>query len=95
MKRADYDIRNSKRIKIDTRIIRVDRLMANIIRAVNHSPFKTLGCCSGHGRYPMTIVVQDALGISELVSGKTIPRKRRFYVKDKEGFYYIPETIKK
>jgi len=29
----------------------------------------------------------------ELISGKEIPRKRNFYKKDKEGYYYIPETV--
>jgi hypothetical protein len=28
----------------------------------------------------------------ELFSGKLIPRKRRYYLKDKEGLYYIPEV---
>jgi len=29
----------------------------------------------------------------ELFSGKIIPRKIKFYKKDKQGYYYIPETI--
>ncbi len=28
----------------------------------------------------------------DLISGKDIPRDKRFYVKDSEGYYYIPEV---
>jgi len=41
----------------------------------------------------MTIVCRSPFGFNiEICSGKTIPRKKRFYKKDKEGFYYIPEV---
>lgn len=71
--------------------------MATLVQAINQTHLKTLGCCCGHGKYPMTIVVKDVGGIYEYISGKPIPRKKRFYLKekDKEGFYYIPETLKK
>jgi len=56
-----------------------------------------LACCCGHMRYPMTIVLK--LGsdntIFELFSGEVILRKKRFYKKDKQGYYYIPEVLKK
>lgn len=56
--------------------------------------YKILACCCGHNKYPMSIV----LGIGEdmrydLVSGKYIPRKQKFYKKDKQGYYFIPEAI--
>ena len=89
------DTRNSTKVKIARRTIKVDRLMANLIKAINHTSLKTLACCSGHGKYQITIVVKRLNGnIMELISGISIPRKKRFYVKDKEGFYYIPETIR-
>lgn len=54
---------------------------------------KTLGCCCGHGIYPMTIIVKNKKGlIYELISSKVIHRKKRFYLKDSKGFYYIPEV---
>jgi len=52
----------------------------------------TLAHCCGHGKYPETIVVDSPSGAYELNTGVKIPRKRRFYRKDAEGFYYIPEV---
>lgn len=68
---------------------------------------KIVSCCCGHFRYPMTIVIQNTLkkheGVEmypinyfipwDLVSGIEIPRKKKFYKKDKQGYYYIPEVI--
>jgi hypothetical protein len=54
---------------------------------------ETLACCCGHGRYPMSIVIRRYGVIEELISGKHIPRAKKFYKKDDEGYYYIPETI--
>ena len=94
MKRQDLDTRNSKKIRIGRRCLKVDCLMANLVRAINHTSLRTLGCCSGHGKYPLTIVVKQLNGdIIDLVSGRQIPRKKRFYIKDKEGLYFIPETL--
>lgn len=43
----------------------------------------------------MTIVCKSPFGhIEDICSGKIIPRKRRFYIKDSEGYYYIPEAVK-
>lgn len=48
--------------------------------------------------YPMTVITKYRYrgkpGYVELFSDITIPRSRNFYKKDKQGFYYIPETIK-
>ena len=57
---------------------------------------KTLASCCGHGIYDPTIVVKDKTGnIFEYYSSKLLgPRKRnRYYKKDNNGFYYIPEVI--
>jgi len=56
-----------------------------------------VACCCGHGKYPMTIIISDNIEeeIRDLCSDTIIPRKKRFYKKDKQGYYYIPETIKK
>jgi len=81
--------------KLNGRPIRVDSCLVNLIIFINaHTPLATLSSCCGHGKYNMSIVVEDKNGnIFDLVSNKKIPRKKRFYVKDKEGFYFIPETI--
>lgn len=69
---------------------------------------KIVACCCGHGKYPMTILVRGKLvnpntvfinpfkknTIIDICSNKLIPRKRRFYKRDKEGYYYIPETLR-
>ncbi len=78
---------------------RIDLCMKNVINFLWGWDVGVLACCCGHGKYPMTIVVKEDLGdtkeIYEIFSGKTIPRKKRFYKKDKQGYYYIPEVIKK
>ena len=76
----------------------IDECMIPIIEGlgeiINHRRFKIRACCCGHGKYPMTIIVEaKKQGFVDLVSGEEIPRKRNFYRKDKEGYYYIPETL--
>jgi len=80
--------------KKKARFVKVDKCMANLIRALNSSRHisRTLACCCGHGKYPMSIVVSAFGNTYELISGKAIFRKRNFYRKDKKGDYYIPET---
>ena len=57
----------------------------------------TKSCCCGHGKYPKTVIVEvgdsNKCVYMELISGIIIPRKKRFYKRDKFGFYYIPETL--
>jgi hypothetical protein len=59
---------------------------------------KSVACCCGHNKYPMTVVIKfmNYAGWSyyELFTGIEIPRSRRFYVRDKQGYYYIPEITK-
>ena len=71
----------------------IDPCMKNAIWSLNFLHVRTLACCCGHGRYPMTIVVKTPLGIHEIFSGKEMTRKKRFYVRDKKGYFYIPETL--
>lgn len=80
-----------------SRVVRVDKIMANLIVLLNLNDYiETLGCCCGHLKYPPSIVVKDHRGVIwEVISGITIPRKKRFYKKDKEGYYFIPECNKK
>jgi hypothetical protein len=74
-------------------MIRVDQCIAIKIIALWKNKFRTLGSCCGHGRYPKTIIITAKDGENrEIYSNKIIPRKRKFYKKDKEGYYYIPEV---
>jgi len=56
-------------------------------------PYPIIACCCGHGKYPMTLVARYSFSNQELLSNIEIPRKKRFYKKDKEGYYYIPEVV--
>ena len=75
---------------------RIDPCMKNLISFINSrsGKSKVVACCCGHGKYPMSIVTirKDIAGIYEVVSGIRIPRKKRFYKRDKQGMYYIPEV---
>ena len=76
---------------------RIDECMKPLIKWLKMKGFETAGSCCGHSKYPMTIVVKSITtgGYYELFSRKNIPRTRRFYKKDKRGYYYIPEVINK
>ena len=75
---------------------KVDHCMRNLIFALNSDGFNTLACCCGHGKYPMSIIYKTPEGkIVELLSGIEIPRKRRFYIKDANGYSFVPELILK
>jgi hypothetical protein len=69
----------------------IDKCMRILINYIDKN-YKVLACCCGHNRYPMTIVVNYGGNIFDIISQQTIQRKKRFYVKDKQGYYYIPET---
>ena len=75
---------------------RIDPCMRSFIRNLNqgfNNTYTILACCCGHGKYPMSIVVRNKRGtIFELISNRDIPRIRRFYKRDKQGHYFIPEA---
>lgn len=72
----------------------IDPCMKNIINFLWEIDVETLACCCGHGKYPMTLVVKTIdEDVIEIFSDIEIPRKKKFYKKDKQGYYYIPETI--
>lgn len=71
---------------------KIDDCMKLLIEWLNNIGYKTVACCCGHWKYPMTIVVALGSHRIELLSAKVIPRKTRFYKKDKNGYYYIPEV---
>jgi hypothetical protein len=71
--------------------------MVNLIKYLNRLDIKTLACCCGHNKYPMTIIVENVWSKTpfEILHHIDIPRKKKFYKKDKEGYYYIPEISEK
>ena len=74
---------------------RIDKCMMTIIDNLNialKEGVKIVGCCCGHGKYPMTIIVASMFTHYDLISGEHIPRKRKFYKKDNQGYYFIPEV---
>ena len=71
---------------------KIDKCMKNLIEVLNSFGVITLACCCGHNKYNMSIVIEENKEVVELLSQKTIPRTRNFYNKDKQGYYYIPET---
>jgi len=76
---------------------RIDECMEEEVKKLNKDGIITLSCCCGHGKYPKTIIIKHA-GTRlpfEYFSKQYILRKKRFYKKDKDGYYYIPETLKK
>jgi len=73
---------------------RIDPCLRNLIFMLEELGIKTLACCCGHGKYNLSIVIKDTDGKPlEIVTNKTIPRKVRFYKRDKDGYYFIPETV--
>jgi hypothetical protein len=78
---------------------RIDKCMKSFIENIKlilPPNLKIVACCCGHYKYPMTIILEYNNGQKyiDMVSSKTIPRTRNFYVKDKQGYYYIPEVVK-
>ena len=57
---------------------------------------KVVSSCCGHSIYPKTAVIKNESNMGkvffEYYSDKPIPRIRRFYRRDKQGYYYIPEV---
>jgi len=83
----------------------IDRCMIKLVEFINtHPRINTISSCCGHGKYNMTIVIkyQTETGIDgrykwkvqELLSGIPLPMKTKYYKKDKQGYYYIPEVLK-
>lgn len=75
---------------------KIDKCMVNLLDVLKHGTnYKVVACCCGHRRYPMTIVCKATKNgqLFELMHMIDLPRKKRAYVKDKQGYYYIPETI--
>ncbi len=78
----------------------IDPCMKEFIKTLNvmleFVSLDIVACCCGHNKYPMTIVIRDCAtgNVYDMVSSKTIHRKRKFYKKDRQGYYFIPEIVK-
>lgn len=73
---------------------RIDKCMVNLIKSFQKlTGYETIACCCGHGKYPITIIVKSKLDNNpiEITTKTTIPRTKKFYKKDKQGYYYLPE----
>ena len=80
-------------VELVNRKIKVDSCLEGLIKELNSSGITTLGCCCGHGKYHPTIVIKtDNNLVGEYFTEIYIPRIKRFYLKDSEGYYYIPEV---
>ena len=85
-----------KKTNYKTPNTRLDKCMRPIIQWLKNKHIP-VACCCGHGKYPITIVVKEGrngkIVYVEIFSQIIIPRTKRFYKRDKQGYYYIPETI--
>lgn len=77
---------------------RIDECLTKIISNINSSgKYRTLSSCCGHNKYPKTIIVKNILtgNVFEYFSKIELRSKKRnrYYKKDNEGFYYVPEII--
>lgn len=90
------DTQKLVRIGTGFRKRRIDRCMIKVIQALNHNNkyYRTVACCCGHGKYNPTIIAQDKRTghVFEMFSGVFIShkRKKKYYIKDNDGIYYIP-----
>ena len=78
---------------------RIDSCMKDYVDMINKiilPIYETKSCCCGHKKYPKTVIIglkgKNGYQCFELITGLIIPRKKKFYKKDKQGYYYIPET---
>jgi len=80
--------------EVGNKKFRVDGCIRQMIYQLNIRGFDTVGSCAGHLRYPPSVVYKTMTNeYYELFSGVRIMRTKRFYIKDKDGFYYIPEAL--
>lgn len=83
--------------KIEYGTFRIDPCLEKKIEMINSiSGVKTLASCCGHGKYSPSIIIKNDFGIVfDFYTLKEIPEKKRnrYYRKDNQGFYYIPELI--
>ena len=77
----------------------IDKCMRDYVKMINKillPIYETKSCCCGHGKYPRTLMIGLKKGsfVFDLFTATIIKREKKFYKKDKEGYYYIPEISK-
>lgn len=76
---------------------RIDFCLKPLLKWLTSNDYTVVASCCGHEKYPMTIVVKYMYnGIPkyfELLSNIELLRTKKFYKRDWEGVYYIPEII--
>ncbi len=86
---------------------RIDPCMGNFVEWLGNKHQTVLSCC-GHGKYPMSVIVKEYetrgskrfIVFREIFSGKILRIKenpldkdpKKFYKKDEQEVYYIPEV---
>jgi hypothetical protein len=77
---------------------RIDPCLKPLLKWLKSCDYDIVASCCGHSVYPMSIIVRGRKnGIAnygELLSGININRTKKFYKRDKQGYYFIPEVIK-
>ena len=76
---------------------RIDKCIKPWIKFLKDIGYNPIASCCGHNKYQMTVIVKQPNYPYpyELFTEIDVPRKRRFYLKDKQGYYYIPEVSNK
>jgi len=72
----------------------IDNCMKNLIKFLKKKGGKELpiSCCCGHKKYKTTVIMFDGKRTWELFSNIDIPRTKKHYRTDKEGYYFVPEV---
>lgn len=74
---------------------RIDNCMTHLVSFINlHTQFKTVACCCGHNKYNSTLIIKGKVlpTVWEIFSGTPIIYKRKYYKRDTQGYYFIPEV---
>ena len=101
---AEGKMCKAKRYKSGKPNSRIDHCMVELINMLNmalcEDEYTAVACCCGHGKYRMSLLVREEIYVKgthtgfqvrEWFSNLIISRKRKFYKRDKQGYYYIPE----
>ncbi len=73
---------------------RIDRCIKPLIEWLIQQGYHPISSCCGHEKYPLTVIIREKSNKilhREIFSGIIIPRRKRFYQRDEEGCYHLPE----
>lgn len=73
--------------------VRIDACISDLVLHLNSEVTHTVASCCGHGKYPVTILCCESphSPVFDYCSGEQLERRYRFYKRDKEGIYFVPE----